>query len=166
MAQIRIGILGAARIVPQALLGPARRVPEVAVVAVAARDAARAQAFARKHRIPQVYASYAELVADPLIDAIYNPLPNGLHGVWTMRALAAGKHVLCEKPFTANAAEAQQVADVAAAHPDRVLMEAFHYRYHPLAARMQAIIQSGELGTLQRLESWMCFPLLNGKDIR
>lgn len=106
------------------------------------------------------------MLADPAIDAVYIPLPNGLHGEWTIKALEAGKHVLCEKPFTANADEAERVAAVAAVHPDRVVMEAFHYRYHPLAARMQAIIASGELGTLRRLESWMCFPLPFLNDIR
>jgi predicted dehydrogenase len=166
MAQIQMGILGAARIVPTALIAPSRHIPQVAIAAVAARDPAKAAAFAKKHHIPRVHTTYAALLADPTIDAVYIPLPNGLHGTWSIKALAAGKHVLCEKPFTANAAEAQQVAAVAAAHPDRVVMEAFHYRYHPLAARMQAILASGELGTIQQLESWMCFPLPFLRDIR
>ena len=166
MAQLRIGILGAANIVQNALINPARRVDGVTVAAIAARDPARAQTFARKHHIAQVHATYADLLADPTIDAVYIPIPNGLHGEWTIKALAAGKHVLCEKPFTANADEAQLVADAAAAHPDRVVMEAFHYRYHPLAARMQAILASGEIGTLRHLESWMCFPLPFMRDIR
>jgi predicted dehydrogenase len=166
MTQLQIGILGAARIVPNALIGPARKVPDVQVAAVAARDSAKAHAFAQKHHIPRVYDTYDAILADPAINAVYIPLPNGLHGTWTIKALQAGKHVLCEKPFTANAAEAQQVIDVAAAYPNQVLMEAFHYRYHPLAARMHAIIASGELGTIRRLESWMCFPLPFMKDIR
>ncbi len=87
------------------------------------------------------------LIADPDLDAVYNPLPNGLHGRWTRAALAAGKHVLCEKPFTANAAEAREIAELAA-NSDRVVMEAFHYRYHPLTLRVEEIIASGELGTL------------------
>ena len=89
---------------------------------------------------------------------IYNPLPNGLHGKWTRAALAAGKHVLCEKPFTANAAEAREIADLTA-ESDRVVMEAFHYRYHPLALRVEEIIASGELGKLRRVEAALCFPL-------
>src|SRR5881227_3230768 len=101
-APVRIGILGAARIAPMALIRPARNVAAAKVVAVAARDHARAQAFAREHGIERALDSYEALVADPDIDAIYNPLPNSLHGKWTMAALAAGKHVLCEKPFTAN----------------------------------------------------------------
>jgi predicted dehydrogenase len=88
-----------------------------------------------------------------------------LHGKWTRAALAAGKHVLCEKPFTANAAEAREIADLAAAS-DRVVMEAFHYRYHPLTLRAEQIIGSGELGKLQRVEAALCFPLPKFSDIR
>jgi predicted dehydrogenase len=98
---LRIGILGAARIAPTALIQPARAMDEAEVLAVAARDSARAAEFAQKHVIPKVHASYEALLADPEIDAVYNPLPNGLHGRWTIAALEAGKHVLCEKPFTA-----------------------------------------------------------------
>jgi predicted dehydrogenase len=113
-----------------------------------------------------VCGSYEELLADPEVDAIYNPLPNSHHGPWTIKALEAGKHVLCEKPFTSNAAEARDVAAAAAAHPDLVVMEAFHYRYHPLVARMLEIIGNGEIGTVQRIETAMCFPLAKRNDIR
>src|ERR1700742_196625 len=99
---LRIGVLGAARIAPSALIKPAKDNPEVVVDAVAARDGSRARAFAAKHGIARVHGSYEALLADPDIDAVYNPLPNGLHGTWTRAALAAGKHVLCEKPVTAN----------------------------------------------------------------
>ncbi|MET9001876.1 Gfo/Idh/MocA family oxidoreductase [Amycolatopsis sp. NPDC004169] len=162
---LRIGILGAARIAPAALIKPAASVSTVSVSAVAARSADRAQAFAAKHGIPRVHSSYEALVTDPELDAVYIPLPNGLHGRWTLAALAAGKHVLCEKPFTANAAEAREVASAAAAS-DRVVMEAFHYRYHPLALRVEEIVASGELGTLQRVETALCFPLPKFSDIR
>src|SRR5215510_12427319 len=124
---IRIGVLGAAQIAPAALIGPAMDNAEVVVAAVAARDVSRAQAFAAKHGIPRVHDSYEALIADPDVDAVYNPLPNGLHGRWTRAALEAGKHVLCEKPFTANAVEAREIAASAAAS-NRVVMEAFHYR--------------------------------------
>jgi predicted dehydrogenase len=164
-AKLRIGILGAARIAPVALIRPAKSNSDVAVTAVAARDHARAKAFAAKHGIPRVLASYHELIADPDVDAIYNPLPNGLHGRWTRAALSAGKHVLCEKPFTANATEAANVAELAA-QSDHVVMEAFHYRYHPLALRIEEIVASGELGKLQRVEANMCFPLPKFSDIR
>src|SRR5690349_7658753 len=97
-APLRMGVLGAAAIVPMALTGPARSIPEINVAAIAARDPKRAQAFARKHKISRVHQTYDDLLHDPEIDAIYNPLPNGLHAEWTIRALNAGKHVLCEKP--------------------------------------------------------------------
>ena len=147
-----------------ALLRPARRVPEVEVVAVAARDRERAEQFARKHKIPTVHGSYDDLITDPTVDAIYNPLPNGLHGRWTLAALNAGKPVLCEKPLTANADEAEQVA-AAARDTGLVVMEAFHYRYHPLVDRVLEIIR-GELGPLRRVETRMCIPLPSRKDIR
>jgi predicted dehydrogenase len=148
-----------------ALVDPAKENTEVVVAAVAARDATRAQAFAAKHGIARVHDSYDALIADPDLDAVYNPLPNGLHGRWTRAAMAAGKHVLCEKPFTANAAEAREIADLAA-KSDRVVMEAFHYRYHPLALRVEEIIASGELGKLHRVEAALCFPLPQFSDIR
>jgi len=104
-------------------------------------------------------------VADPEVDVVYNPLPNGLHGRWTLAALAAGKHVLCEKPFAANAEEAAEVAAVADAS-DRVVMEAFHYRYHPLTTRVAAIVESGELGTLTEVTSSFSAPIWKPGDIR
>jgi predicted dehydrogenase len=164
-ALLRIGILGAARIAPMALIKPATDNAEVVVAAVAARDTLRANSFAAKHGIARVHDSYEALLADPDLDAVYNPLPNGLHGRWTRAALAAGKHVLCEKPFTANATEAREIADLAA-QSDQVVMEAFHYRYHPLALRVEEIIASGELGKLERVEAAMCFPLPKFSDIR
>jgi predicted dehydrogenase len=165
MGPVRIGILGAARIAPSAVIKPARNINEAEVRAVAARDRGRADAFASKHGIPNVRDSYAALVADPELDAIYNPLPNGLHAEWTIAALEAGKHVLCEKPFTANAKEAEDVAAVAV-RTGLVVMEAFHYRYHPLAKRMREIVESDELGILRRVETALCFPLPKFSDIR
>ncbi|HEY6319596.1 MAG TPA: Gfo/Idh/MocA family oxidoreductase [Acidimicrobiia bacterium] len=165
MEPLRIGTLGAAKITPGALTKPAREVPEVEVVAVAARDRARAERFARKRGIPTVHGSYEALLADPGVDAVYNPLPNGLHGRWTLAALDAGKHVLCEKPFTANADEAEKVA-AAASSSGLVVMEAFHYRYHPLIARVLEILRGGELGSLRRIDTRMCFPLPFPHDIR
>ncbi|WP_067970952.1 Gfo/Idh/MocA family protein [Mycolicibacter icosiumassiliensis] len=164
-APLRIGVLGAARITPDALLKPAAANPEVVVSAVAARDIGRAGAFAAKHGIARVHDNYNALIADPEVDAIYNPLPNHLHGRWTRAALDAGKHVLCEKPFTANAEEARAIA-AAAARTDRVVMEAFHYRYHPMTARIEEIIASGELGQLRQVDTALSFPLPRFSDIR
>ena len=162
---LRIGILGAARIAPSAVIKPARSNAGVEVAAIAARDTERAASFAAKHEIPSVHGSYDELVSDPSVDAVYNPLPNGLHGRWTLAALRAGKHVLCEKPFTANAGEARAVAE-AAQGTGLVVMEAFHYRYHPVAQRVVEIIRSGELGPLRHVEASACAPIPRFSDIR
>jgi predicted dehydrogenase len=162
---LRFGVLGAARITPHALVRPLASVPEVKLVAVAARDRERAQKFATKYGVERVHGSYAELIADPNVDAIYNPLPNNLHAEWTIKALAAGKHVLCEKPLASNAAEAVQMAEAAKRHR-RVLMEAFHYRFHPLMARALEVVRSGELGKIERIETSMCIPLPMRSDIR
>ena len=161
---LRIGCLGAARITPSAVIKPSLTLDDVEVTAVAARDAAKAQAYAAKKGVPRAHASYDALLADPEVDAVYNPLPNGLHAEWTLKALDAGKHVLCEKPFTANATEAEQVAD-AASKSGLTVMEAFHWRYHPLAARMLEIV-GGELGPIRHIEASFCFPLLRRGDIR
>jgi predicted dehydrogenase len=162
---VRIGVLGAAAIVPMALTNPARSVPETQVIAIAARDPKRAQAFARKHRIPRVHQTYLDLFADPEIDAIYNPLPNNLHAEWTIRALKAGKHVLCEKPFASNAREAEDMARVAR-ETGLVLSEAFAYRYHPLTTRLKEIISDGELGKIEHIEAHFCFLLPQPNNIR
>lgn len=162
---VRIGCLGAARIAPAALIRPARLVDGAVVSAVAARDRARGESFARKHGVPNVYGSYQELVESPEVDAVYIPLPNGLHAKWALAAIEAGKHVLCEKPFAANAGEVERVAK-ASAGTDLVVMEAFHWRYHPMAARMLEIIGSGDLGRIRHIEASLVFPLPRWSDIR
>ncbi len=154
-APVRIGVLGASHWAPLTLLNPARENTDVVVAAVASRNISRARAFAAEHGIVRVHDDYAALIADPDLDAVYNLLPTSAHGRWTRAALDAGKHVLCQKPFTANAAEAREVADLAA-ESDRVVMEALQYRYHPLTARIEQIIASGELGNLERVEIAVC----------
>jgi predicted dehydrogenase len=160
---LRIGVLGAARATPDALLEPARRLPDVEVTAVAARDPERARRFARRHRIPRVHPDYDTLLTDPVIDAVYVPLPNALHATWTLRALAAGKHVLCEKPLASNAEEAARVAHAAAAS-GWVVMEGMHYRYHPLIQQAVDIVRGGELGRIRWAEAanWLPVPRFDG----
>jgi predicted dehydrogenase len=165
MAELRLGVLGAARITPNAVFKPAFTDPEVSVTAVAARDPGRARSVAQSYGIAQVHDSYEDLLADPDIDAVYNPLPNGLHGRWTAAALEAGKHVLCEKPFAANAAEAEAVAAVAA-RSGLVAMEAFHYRYHPFVTRAREIMDSGRIGEVRRIEAFFRARLRGSSDIR
>ena len=164
-SRIRIGVLGAAAIVPMALTNPARSIPEIEVIAIAARDPKRAQSFARRHHIPRVHQTYNDLLADPDIDAIYNPLPNNLHSEWTIRALIAGKHVLCEKPFASNTNEAEEMAKTAH-ETGLVLSEAFAYRYHPLTALVKEIISNGELGKIRHIDAKFCFLLPFTNNIR
>jgi predicted dehydrogenase len=160
---LRIGLLGSARIAAKALLEPAAIVPQVTVAAVAARDQARAEAFSKRYGIPAAYGSYGDLLADPDIDAVYNPLPNSLHAQWTLEAIAAGKHVLCEKPLASNAAEAARIAD-AAAGSGLVVMEAMHYRYHPLVHRLRELV--GELGPVRNIQCWTSFVITDPANIR
>jgi predicted dehydrogenase len=162
---VRVGVLGAARIVRDALVRPARSVSGVEVVALAARAPERAAASAAKHRIPKVHWSYDDLLADPDIDAVYVPLPAALHEEWTLAAIETGKHVLCEKPFTSNAAAAERVAARATAS-DVVVMEAYHSHYHPLRRRLHEILDSGELGEIRSASATFCAPILPGRDIR
>lgn len=155
---LRFGVLGAARIVPKALIQPAHETADAQVVAVAARDPLRARHFAALHGIPRVFATYMELLEAPGIDAVYIPLPNSMHCEWTIRALRSGKHVLCEKPFSCNAAEAVAMAQ-AARETGLILSEGFHYLYHPLAARIRSLIHDGEIGDLVRIEVEFSAPI-------
>ncbi|WP_309093419.1 Gfo/Idh/MocA family oxidoreductase [Streptomyces sp.] len=148
---LRIGVLGAARITERSLIDPARATGH-RLVAVAARDRSRAEEFAARHGVERVASSYAELVADPEIDVVYNPLANGLHGPWNLAALAAGKHVLSEKPSASNAEEAAEVR-AAAERAGTVFMEAFHYLFHPVTRRLHELLAAGELGELRRVEA-------------
>jgi predicted dehydrogenase len=164
---LRIGVLGCARITKNALLDPAKAVPEAVVAAVSSRDQTRADEYAREHTIPRAYGSYDALLADRQIDAIYNPLPNGLHCEWTIKALEAGKDVLCEKPLASNAQEARRMADAACA-TGKLLVEAFHYRYHPLAQFVEETVRSGRLGKIKSAEAVIAIPnaLFPRDDIR
>ena len=157
---VRFGLLGAAKIAPHGLLFPALMVESATVVAVGARDPARAAQLASKWGI-QRSGDYNSVLNDPSVEAVYIPLLNGLHYEWAAAALRAGKHVLCEKPLTSNAAEAVKLAEIVelsmrrSEHrmPPLVLLEAFHWRYHPLAARLRALVgEEGELGRVLELE--------------
>lgn len=161
---LRFGILGAAKIAPLALLDPAKLGNEARVVAVAARDEQRARRFAQEHAIERVLPSYQALVEDPGIDVVYNPLPMNAHAEWSIKAMRAGKDVLCEKPFAANADQAQEMVRVAA-ETGRFLVEAFHYRYHPFFDRIVEIVR-GELGALKKLEGVFKVAIKDRNDLR
>jgi predicted dehydrogenase len=156
--RVRIGILGASSFAPTTIINPAKDNRDVVITAVASRDQPSANEFAAKHGIAKAYGSYEALIDDPDLDAIYVLVPTSLHGKWTKVALSAGKHVLVEKPFTANAAEALEIADLAA-KSDRVVMEAIQFRHHPLTRRVEQIIGSGEIGTLLRVDVTLCVML-------
>ncbi|HEX5567038.1 MAG TPA: Gfo/Idh/MocA family oxidoreductase, partial [Streptomyces sp.] len=161
---LRLGVLGAARISGPAIAEPARTTGH-RLVAVAARDRARAEAFAAAHGVERVLDGYAGVIADPEVEAVYNPLANSLHGPWNLAAIAAGKHVLTEKPSASNAEEAAEVRD-AAAKAGVVVMEGFHYLFHPVTRRLHELLDSGELGELRHVETLVAIPAPPGDDPR
>ena len=154
-----------ARITPGGLTGPAADNPDAVVAAVAARDRSRAESFAEQHGIDTVYDSYDEVILDPTLDAIYNPLPISHHREYTLKALRAHKHVLCEKAFALNAAEAQEMA-AAARETGLVLIEGFHYRYHPVFLRALEIVDSRVLGQIERIDGRFGIRTPGPSDIR
>lgn len=147
---LRFGILGAARIVPWALLEPAARRDDVEIAAIAARRPGAAAELAARHGIARAYDSYEALITDPAIDVVYNPLPPHLHAAFSIKALQAEKHVLCEKPFAMNAREAEAM-QAAAARAGRRVVEAFHDRYHPVFRHLLDLVDSGRLGAVRTL---------------
>ncbi len=153
--KIRWGILSTAGI-NKALLDPIRQAERSELVAVASRNMDKAQAYAKEKGIPKAYGSYDDLLADPEIDVIYNPLPNTLHCEWTVNAAEAGKHVLCEKPITPTMAELDQVEAAATANKVTVF-EAFMYLHHPQTLKVKELIQAGKLGKLQMINSWFAY---------
>ncbi len=161
---LRIGVLGAARIAELAIVGPAHELGH-RLVAVAARDRQRAQAFAEKHGVERVLASYDDLVNDPEVDVVYNPLANAFHAPWNLAAVAAGKPVLTEKPFARNRAEAERVAAAADAAGITV-MEGFHYLFHPVTRRALELAGDGTLGELVHVEVRMAMPAPEHDDPR
>ncbi|MFD7001429.1 Gfo/Idh/MocA family protein [Streptomyces mirabilis] len=161
---LRIGVLGAARIAELSIVGPARATGH-RLVAVAARDRGRAEAFAARHGVERVADSYASLVTDPEIEVVYNPLANSLHGPWNLAALQAGKHVLTEKPSASNTAEAAEVHE-AVAEAGTVFMEGFHYLFHPVTRRLHELLDSRELGDLRHVETTVAMPAPPDDDVR
>jgi len=161
---LRIGVLGAARIAELAIVKPARATGH-RLVAVAARDRRRGEDFAQRHGVERALGSYAEVLADSEVEAIYNPLANALHGPWNLAAIRAGKPVLSEKPFASNTEEARAVRDAAAAAGVTV-MEGFHYLYHPVTRRLHELLDRGELGEFRAAEIDMFMPAPEDHDPR
>ncbi|UKZ74120.1 hypothetical protein TrVFT333_001779 [Trichoderma virens FT-333] len=144
---IRFGVLGAAGIAPLALFNPAKSHPEVIIQAISARDRKKAEAYAKSHGIPDVKDTYQEILDDPNIDAIFIPLPNGLHFEWAVRAIRAGKHVLLEKPSVSNSTEAEILFNLPELDQPNgpVLLEAFHSRFHPSWALFHSLVDPAEI---------------------
>ena len=161
---MRLGLLSTANI-NRAILAGAAKTDRVDVVAVGSRDAERAEAYAAEHGIATAHGSYQALLADPDVEAVYISLPNGMHHAWTMEALAAGKHVLCEKPYTRHPGEAEEAFDAADA-AGLVLAEAFMYRHHPQTAAVARLVADGAVGRLCAVKATFTFPLHDLSDVR
>ena len=161
---MRLGLLSTANI-NRAILAGAAKTDRVDVVAVGSRDAERAEAYAAEHGLATAHSSYQALLADPDVEAVYISLPNGMHHAWTMEALAAGKHVLCEKPYTRHPGEAEEAFDAADA-AGLVLAEAFMYRHHPQTAAVARLVADGAVGRLCAVKATFTFPLHDLSDVR
>ena len=155
-SKIRWGVLSTAKIGREWVIPALQRAPNCDLVAIASRRLDSAEQAASSMAIPRAYGSYEELLEDPDIDAIYNPLPNHLHAPWTMAAARAGKHVLCEKPLGLDAAEARQIAEVCA-DEEVQLMEAFMYRWHPQWVKIRDLVASGKIGEIVSIQSWFSY---------
>jgi predicted dehydrogenase len=162
---IRWGILSTASIGVHKVIPGLRRSTRGEVVAIASRDAAAARSVADQLGIPRAHGSYEALLADPEVDALYIPLPNHLHAEWTIRALQAGKHVLCEKPIGLSAVEAERMAAAADAS-GRLLMEAFMYRHHPSWVAARELVAAGRIGRLVAVDCWFSYHLDDPANIR
>ena len=158
------GLLSTARI-NRALIPPLQASNRNQLLAVASRTQESADRYARERNIPRAYGSYEDLLADPDIDVIYNPLPNHLHAAWTIKAVEAGKHVLCEKPLALSVEEVDAVKAAARKHR-RVVMEAFMYRHHPQTLKVQEIVKDGALGELKLVRGSFTFALSRDGDVR
>lgn len=159
------GILSTANIGIKHVIPAIQRASRCKVVAIASRDAGRARAVADQLAIEKAYGSYEELLADPTIDAIYNPLPNHLHTPWTIKAMEAGKHVLCEKPIALTAPEAEQLVQ-ARERTGKLVAEAFMVRFHPQWLRAREIVQSGQLGEVRAIQTLFSYFNADPKNVR
>jgi predicted dehydrogenase len=166
MRKLRWGVLSTAKIAVEKVVPAMQQGRHTEVTALASRDLARARSAAERLGVAKAYGSYGELLDDPEIDAVYNPLPNHLHVPWSLRALAAGKHVLCEKPIALTAAEAQTLLDAAGQHPHLKVMEAFMYRHHPQWQRIVELVDGGAIGELRTLHSVFSYYNADPANIR
>jgi predicted dehydrogenase len=166
MNKVRWGVLSTAKIGVAKVIPAMQAGEHCEIVAISSRDPEKAQAAAEQLGIPNAYGSYEELLAAPEVDAVYNPLPNHLHVPWSIKALEAGKHVLCEKPIAMTAAEAQELVDAAQAHPHLKVMEAFMYRHHPQWQLARQLVADGKIGELRTIQSFFSYYNVDPHNIR
>lgn len=166
MNTVTWGILSTAKIGIEKVIPSIQQAPNCSVRAIASRSADRAKQAADKLAISHSYGSYDDLLADPEIDAIYNPLPNHMHVPWSIRALESGKHVLCEKPVAMDANEAEELLDAVHEYPDLKVMEAFMYRFHPQWIRAKSMVKEGAIGKLQTINTFFSYYKDDPNDIR
>jgi predicted dehydrogenase len=166
MNKVRWGIISTANIGVKKVIPAMQAGKYCEVTALASRDYAKGQEVADSLGIPKVYGSYEELLNDPEIEAIYNPLPNHLHVSWSIKALEAGKHVLCEKPIGLSAEEGQQLVSAAKQHPHLKVMEAFMYRHHPQWQLARRLVQEGKIGELKTVQSFFSYYLADPNNVR
>ncbi|WP_295655215.1 Gfo/Idh/MocA family oxidoreductase [uncultured Mucilaginibacter sp.] len=164
--KIRWGILSTAKIARTQVIPAMQQSRLCDITAIASRDAKKAEQTAKEFDIPQFYTNYEDLLAEPHIDALYNPLPNNLHVEYTIKALKAGKHVLCEKPIGLDAAEAQQLLDATRQYPHLKVMEAFMYRFHPQWQKAKAMIDEGLLGEVRTVHAFFSYFNIDAGNIR
>jgi predicted dehydrogenase len=166
MSKVRWGILSTAKIGTEKVIPAMQRGKHSEVVALASRDKDKALAAASKLAIPKAYDRYEDLLNDPEIDAIYNPLPNHMHVEWSIKALQAGKHVLCEKPIGLSSEEAISLQEESKKHPQLKLMEAFMYRHHPQWKQAKSWVNEGRIGELKTIHSFFSYHNIDTNNIR
>ena len=166
MDRIRWGVLSTAAIGVEEVIPAMRKTKHCEVVAIASREPAKARTIAQRLGTPRAFGSYEELVADPDIDAVYNPLPNSLHVSWSLKTIEAGKHLLCEKPLALTGAEAQRLQEAADANPHLKVMEGFMYRHHPQWQRAKQLVADGYIGRAVAIQSFFSFHNVDPSNIR
>src|SRR5208337_2501493 len=165
LRKVKWGVLGAAKIAVEKVIPAMERGEVCEIAAIASRDPAKARAAAERLGIALAYGSYEELLADGEIEAVYNPLPNELHVPWTLRALAAGKHVLCEKPIALDAEEARSLIE-ARDRSGKLVAEAFMVRCHPQWRRAKELAGTGAVGELRAIQTFFSYRLLDPENVR
>jgi predicted dehydrogenase len=166
MRKVHWGVLGVASIAMVEVIPAMQKGKYTQVVGIASRNLEKAQHAADQLRIPKAYGSYTELLADPEIEAIYIPLPNHLHIPWSIKALEAGKHVLCEKPLGLDAEDARHLLEVSRRHPGLKVMEAFMYRHHPQWHLVRKLVREGEIGELRSIHTLFNYYLVDPANVR